>query len=182
MGKRRGGITLLHIQYKPVEKMAERIVGAVKENSKIDFTGFKKTTIAKSLATLEDLGFIIRKTNSIKVLSKLIEFKLYPEKRSSIFAEGALKMKSFATFIDILKTHEKDMQPTLQKLAMELKEKLGVDWEYNTAETNTKIMLNWARHTNLAPKIFAEAQKGRWKGSKKNTCTQMALFPDDKDQ
>jgi len=32
-----------------------------------------------------------------------------------------------------------------------LKLRLGVDWTDGTAEVNAKIMLNWARHLDLAP-------------------------------
>ncbi len=167
LAKRRGGITIPCIQYTPVEKAMLKIVDAIKNNSSISWEGFRKSTITKSLATLEDLGFIIiiRKTHSIEVKPKGMQFASSTENRPTLFAEGALKMSSFATFVNILETH-KDRGQTLANLAIELRDKLRTDWKNGTAETNVKIMLDWARHTNLAPGIFAENRRGARRGRK----------------
>jgi hypothetical protein len=37
-------------------------------------------------------------------------------------------------------------------------------------------MLDWARHTNLAPGVFAKIRKGPIKGWKKKEDAQMSLF------
>lgn len=156
--KRRGGLRVPCIQYIPIERAASRLVKAAQGNGRIDWTGFKRSTIRKTLATLEDLGFITRKTTSIAVLPKAFEFVFSPQKGAAIFAEGALKMSSFATFVDILDAH-KDTGCSLSQLGVELKRKLRADWKENTAILNVKIMLNWARHTNLAPGAFARTPK-----------------------
>ncbi|MDO9580571.1 MAG: AAA-associated domain-containing protein, partial [Bacteroidales bacterium] len=163
LAKRRGGITIPCVQYTPVEKAAIRLVQALQGDGTIDWAGFKKSTIAKALATLEDIGFIVRKTRSITVLPKTQEFVATAEKRPALFAEGAMKFTAFATFIDILKSH-KDMRITLSQLAEELRKELNANWEISTAKTNVKIILNWARHTKLAPGVFAESRRGSKKG------------------
>lgn len=147
------------IQYTPVEKAAIRIVQALKGDKRVDWSGFKRSTISKSLSTLEDLGFITRKTTSIEVLSKIREFVSNPEKRPALFAEGALRMRSFATFIDVLKIY-KDTGQTLLQLAVELRKKLELNLTDGTAETYVKIMLDWARHTKLAPGAFSKNRRG----------------------
>lgn len=157
--KRRGGVRVPCVQYMPVERVAIRLVQATQSEGRVDWTGLKRSTLAKSLATLEDLGFITRKATAITLLPELFEFVLNPERRPTLFTQGALKMKAFATFIDILKAR-KDTGATLFQLGLEVKEKLGVDWKESTAETNTKIMLDWARHTKLAPGVFAETRRG----------------------
>lgn len=173
--KRRGGITIPCVQYTPVEKAAIRLVQALQGDGIIDWAGFRKSTIAKALATLEDLGFIVRKTHSITVLPKTQEFVAVVEKRPALFAEGAMKFAAFATFIDILKSH-KNMGITLSQLAEELRKKLNANWEISTAKTNVKIMLNWARHTKLAPGVFAETRRGPRRGWKNKGDSQLSLF------
>ncbi|KAF0121672.1 MAG: restriction endonuclease, partial [bacterium] len=175
LAKRRGGITIPCVQYTPVENAAIRLVQARQGDGTIDWTGFRKSTIAKALATLEDLGFIVRKTRSITVLPKTQEFVAVAEKRPALFAEGAMKFTAFATFIDILKSH-KDMGITLSQLAEELRKKLNANWEISTAKTNVKIMLNWARHTKLAPGVFAETRRGQRMGCKNKGDSQLSLF------
>jgi len=163
--KRRGGVRVPCIQYTPIERAASRLVDAVQGDGRIDWTGFKRSTIRKALATLEDLRFIKRKTTSITVLPKAFEFVSSPERRAALFAEGALRMPSFETFVDILDTH-KDTSCSVSQLGVELKRKLRADWKESTATSNAKIMLNWARHTNLAPGAFARTQ-GKGTGPKK---------------
>lgn len=175
--KPRGSMMVPSIQYKPIEKAAIRIVQAIQENSIINWTGFKKSTINKVLATLENLEFISinRMTNSISLKDKCVEFVSKPEERPIIFAESALKMEFFKIFIDILKTH--NQKKTLSELGIELKKKLNTNWKETTAIINVKIMLDWARHTNLAPPIFEKTGRGPMKGWKnKYNNNQILLF------
>jgi len=171
--KRHGGSSrtvMPAIQYSPIEKVIVRVTQALQRDSRVDWTGFKKSTISKALGTLEDLEFIVisrkRKTQSIAVLPKGQEFVFFPEKRPALFAESALKMHSFATFIGILKKHQ-DEVITIAQLAIETKEALGVEWSKDTTETNVKIMLDWARHAELAPGVFAGNRRGPSRGWKK---------------
>lgn len=173
--KRRGGVRVPCIQYKPIKRAASRLVQAIQGDERIDWTGFKRSTIRKALATLEDLGFIVRETTSMAVLPKTFEFVSSPQKSAVLFAEGALKMSSFATFVDILDTH-KDTGCSLSQLGLELKRKLRANWKESTAELNAKIMLDWARHTNLAPGAFARTRRGARRGRKNEADNQFSLF------
>lgn len=175
LAKRRGATTP-QIQYSPVEEVVVRLVEALQKSSRVNWSGLRRSTIFKALATLEDLGFIGRRATSITVLPKAQEFVLAPEKRLTLFAEAALTIESFATFISILKTH-KHAGLTIADLGIELRQKLAVDWKDGTAETNAKIMLNWARYAKLAPGVFAITGKGARKGWKERRRGQMRLFP-----
>jgi len=171
---RRGGKTP-RIQYTPVEIIAIRLVRALREDGRVNWTGLSKNTIFRALATLEDLGFILREAPLIKVLPRAKAFVENPNNRASLFAEAALQLASFSVFIDILKSKQ-IKGGTLFELGHELQEKLGENWKKSTSETIAKIMLDWARHTNLAPGVFAKIRKGPIKGWKKKEDTQLSLF------
>jgi hypothetical protein len=173
--KRRGGMTVPSIQYAPIEKTIIKIVEAVETGSSIDWSSLTKSTIAKSVGTLEDLGFVIRKRHAITVLPKAMEFVSFPEKRPELFAEGALKIRAFATFIEVLNKH-KETGRTLAELGIELNRELSVNWRESTAKTNAKIMLDWARHTGLAPGAFTETRYGPKKGWKERDGQTVPLF------
>ncbi len=172
--KRRGGKTP-RIQYAPVENVAIRLVHALQEDGRVNWTGLHKNTIFRALATLEDLGFILRKAPLIKVLPRAKAFVENPKNRPFLFAEGALQLASFSVFIDILKSKQ-IKGDTLLELGQELQERLGENWKGSTSETIAKVMLDWARHTNLAPGVFAKIRKGPIKGWKKKEDTQLSLF------
>ncbi|MGD8548725.1 MAG: restriction endonuclease [Desulfobacterales bacterium] len=172
--KRRGANTP-KIQYSPVEDVAIRIVQALHGDGRVNWKGLRKSTIFRALATLEDLGFISRKTSLIKVLPKTEEFVSHPDRRPYLFGQSALQLTSFSNFIEILESH-KNKGNTLLKLGLELCENLGKNWKNSTSETIAKIMLDWARHTNLAPGVFAEIRKGPITGWKKKEDRQMSLF------
>jgi len=163
--KRRGGEMFPSIQYTPVISVATRIMDAVSNKTRIDWTGLSKSTIAKSLAALEDLGFLTRKANTITITTDLHTLVYSSDKRNKLFSDRALRMNSFTAFIEILNSH-KEKAATLQELAVALVNRLKLDWKLSTAETTVKIMLDWARHTNLAPGVFAKIGKGPKKGWK----------------
>jgi hypothetical protein len=172
--RRRGGKTP-RIPYAPVENIAIRLVQALQGDGIMDWAGFSKHTIFGALAALEDLGFIERKTSLIKVLPRAKTFFAHPDQRPLLFAEGALQLRPFSEFIEILNAKQ-TMGGTLSELGRELCERLGASWEQSTSETLAKIMLNWARHTNLAPGAFEKIRKGPIKGWKKKKDYQMSLF------
>jgi hypothetical protein len=172
--KRRGS-KIPQIQYSPVEKVAEKLFQALQGDGRVDWTGFGKNTIFRALATLEDLGFIVRRAPLIKMLPKGQEFVQNRDKRSALFAEGASQMPSFSIFMEILESH-RFKGNTLLGLGVELQEKLGTNWKDRTAENIAKIMLDWARHAKLAPGVFAQIRKGPIKGWKKRDDRQMAMF------
>jgi hypothetical protein len=149
------------IQYKPIERAAIRIVEALKARESIDWSGFKKSTISKALNSLEELGFItlMRKNSAINVNSELLIFVNKPDLRHEIFAQRALRMKSFATFIDIL--NENGRKLSHLELGHALRTALNADWRDGTAQINAKIMLDWARHIKLAPDVYASLRGKR---------------------
>ena len=172
---KRRGAKIPQIQYSPVEDIAIRLVRAIHGDGRVNWTGQSKSTIFRALATLEDLGFIVRKTSLIKVLPKGEEFVSNPDRRSLLFAQGALQLASFSRFLKILESHQVKGN-TLLKLGLELCENLGTNWKNSTAETMAKIMLDWARHAKLAPGVFAEIRKGPITGWKNKEDRQMSLF------
>ena len=172
--KRRGGKTP-RTQYASVENIAIRLVHALQEDGRVNWTGLHKNTIFRALTTLEDLGFIIRKAPLIKVLPRAKAFVENSNNRPFLFAESALQLASFSVFIEILKSKQ-IKGGTLLELGHELQEKLGEKWKESTSKTIAQIMLDWARHTNLAPGVFAKIRKGPIKGWKKKEDPQMLLF------
>jgi hypothetical protein len=172
---KRRGTRIPKIQFRPIESVAERMVQALQKEVSVDWTGFKKSTIFSALATLEDLGFIRRKTQLITILPKGRQFANHPETRPSLFADGALQLESFAKFIEILNLN-KTKEKTLLELGLELRERLGAGWKPSTAETIAKIMLDWARNAKLAPGVFEKVRKGPIKGRRKKQDFQIPLF------
>ena len=172
--RRRGG-KIPRTPYAPVETIVLRLVQALQGDGIMDWTGFSKHTIFGALAALEDLGFIQRKTSVIKVLPRANAFFDHPDQRPLLFAEGALQLRSFSAFIEILNAKQVEGS-TLSELGRELCDRLGANWEKSTSETLAKIMLNWARHANLAPGVFKKIRKGPRKGWKKKDDSQLSLF------
>jgi hypothetical protein len=156
--KRRGGITVPNIQFKPIVEVAERLVQAASSNRVLDATGLTRSAIAKSLGTLEDLGFIVRKTRSIQLTQDLLTFVNDPHSRPEMFGNRALHNKTFREFVSILERHQVTGK-TRQELGIELKEILQLDWTDETTLVNVNIMLNWARHADLAPGVFSKRRK-----------------------
>ena len=156
-GRSRGGITVPAIQYEPIEDVAVRLIDAINGSKSIDWKGIKRTTRAKALVALEGLGFIVRSSGRIRV-SQLRYFVENPSQRTSIFASRALEVESFATFVKILERHQ-SLGLSLRQLGLELRNELKTDWKESTSETIVKVMLNWARHADLAPDVF----KTKWR-------------------
>ncbi|MDA1129004.1 MAG: hypothetical protein O2913_09930 [Chloroflexi bacterium] len=171
LGKSRGGIAVPTIQYEPIEDAGIRLINALDGTKVIDWTGMTRSTRTKSLAALEDLKFIVRKRRSLTVLGRLRNFVNQTERRPSLFAERALEIDSFATFVEILRKYESTGR-TLRQLGAELNEELKADWKESTAEVNAKVMLNWARHSGLAPKAF----ETRWRPNHLSESDQISLF------
>jgi hypothetical protein len=67
------------IQYSPVNEVAHRIATALATRARVDLSALKPSTISKSLATLEDLGFIVRKPGAITVTSKMRDLAKSPD-------------------------------------------------------------------------------------------------------
>ena len=119
-GRSRGGAVVPTIQYGAVEDVALRVVEALKDNKRIDWTGVKVSTRTKALEALEELKFITRRSGRIRVYRGLREFVDNPDQRTSMFASRALEMSSFAGFVDILHRHQ-SAGLSIVELGIELK-------------------------------------------------------------
>jgi hypothetical protein len=148
------------IQYTPVFDACIRIANAYATKSGVDLSGMKPSTATKAVATLEDLGFIVRKPKSLQVTPKMFQFIQTPESRAQLFADSAISMEAFAAFVAIL-GEDCGRRPRLLDLGRRLSARLGAEWRDGTAETVAKILLDWARHTGFAPAPFTVARKGR---------------------
>lgn len=160
-GRRFRGVKVPYIQYGPIERVAERLFQATARQA-VNFNDFKKSTLGKSLAALEDIGFVVRSGPKVRIKRELSEFVNSPDDRPRLFAAGALKIESFQAFVDILRSHAQG-GATLKELSIELKERVAPDWKDGTALTNAKIMLDWARHAQLAPPPFSKTSRQRRK-------------------
>lgn len=149
------------IQYTPVFDACVRIANAYAAKSGVDLSGMKPSTATKAVATLEDLGFIVRKPKSFEVTSKMFQFIQSPESRSQLFADSAISMDAFAAFVTILQENS-GKRTRLLELGRRLSDRLGAGWRDGTAETVAKILLDWARHTGFAPAPFNVARRGRF--------------------
>jgi Holliday junction resolvasome RuvABC ATP-dependent DNA helicase subunit len=149
------------IQFSPVFDMCLRVANAFVAGSRIDMAGIKPSTATKALATLEDLGFIIRKTGSLVITPKMSQFVRQPDHRNQLFADAALGLEVFSAFIAILQDSGTS-KLSLLHLGRIVNERFGYNWRDGTAETAAKILLDWARHTGLAPETFARAKRGRF--------------------
>ena len=175
--RQRAGMPFPLIQYGPIEKSLERIMDALRQIHPIDWSGLSPTSISKSICALEQLGFIRRKGSTMSVTQKAVEFVTDCTLRPKLFAEGALTMKSFATFIDMLEAH-KEKGLTLVELAQQVRHELNMGCTDSTAKIYVKIMLDWARHAQLAPGVFAKTRKGPFRTRKKRRDPTRPLFED----
>ena len=156
--KGRGGINYPPIQYKPIENVALRLYDAFLNKKGMDLSGISKSTIYKALSVLESFGFIIRKPKSILLLDDLMEFASNKEERHIIFGKFALKINSFSKFIEILESNKQKKLNNIE-LSKLIKDELNPNWKDSTAKFYTKVLLDWARSTNLAPKIYIKKRE-----------------------
>jgi hypothetical protein len=157
---RAAGVTVPLIQYSPVENIVHLILGALQGKRPVDWKGLRKSTVTKSLAFLEDLGFLIRTGTGYRASSEMIQLPDDAEKRGAALAAAVSKIPAFVQFTALLNEHSTKGCSQLL-LGRELRQRLGVDWKDGTAQVNVKIMLDWARHTGLAPGVFAQHPRRR---------------------
>jgi len=151
--------TIPPIQYKSIEEVAIRLIHAMKQRERIDWSGLSKSAITKSLIALEELNFIQRKPGYITLLKVISDFVNTPEERPSIFAQAALEnIESFKIFLEILEKYRNE-RLNLHDLGIQLKKRLKADWKNSTASINAKILLNWARYANRTPGVWKQKRK-----------------------
>lgn len=154
-GRSKSGVQMPLVQYNAVVEVGMKIVDAFDGPKRIDWQGVSPSMRSKALADLELLGLIRRRRHRLTVTRDLLTFVKDVESRQIMFAEKALALPCFATFVDILKAY-KDVGRSHKEIANELKLKMNADWKQSTAEAHVKVMMNWARHVSLAPGVFEE--------------------------
>lgn len=160
--KMRGDGGLSIIQYSPIEEILCRMIGAAKTGERIDWSGLAKSTIFKSLAVLERIGFIVRENTSktIRLLPDAFTFVENVSERPRLFAEKAQSIDIFKSFVEVLNENA-ETGCGLNELGVKLREKLNTNWANSTAKTNAKILMDWAKHAQLAPTVYARDRRGR---------------------
>jgi len=161
--RRRSGIMVPSIHFAPIVHVAKRLVSAVQDNIPVDWTGIRKSTVYKALSVLEELALISRKSQVIYVLPECHSFAQEESRRTQIARTAVSKWPIFSDFIDILTEHS-SKQLSLRMVAQYLLKKSGAKWKISTAETNAKIMLDWARHLGLAIGRYSYSSRGQFKG------------------
>lgn len=169
----RSGNAVPRIQYKPIEKLALRIFDASTRanpgTGRVDTAGYSQRTVSKVMPSLIDLGFISVQHDAaiIQVNPALVQFVMQPDKRAEIFAFGALQIRPFREFVQILEANQSVKLPLIA-LGNLLAEVLGTTWKQTTAETTAKILLDWARHAKLAPGVYSPNRLGAQRGWREN--------------
>jgi hypothetical protein len=91
----------------------------------------------------------------------MAEFGRNPDGQRKLIADAALLMPAFSTFVELLHG-QRVGNVSLLHLGRELNTRLGHSWKDGTSQTIAKVLLDWARHTGLAPERFAGARRGRF--------------------
>jgi Restriction endonuclease len=162
LAPRRSETKVPSIHFSPILKVAKRLILAVQNNDSIDWDGIPKSTIYKSLSMMEEMGLISRKSNTIMVHPDCNSFVSDSEKRHEIVMKAATSWPIFNIFLDIL-NDTKYSKLTYKKIGDLVSEKYNLEWKDETAKTNVKIMLDWARHLKLAPNRYAFSHRGKFK-------------------
>ncbi len=162
IARRRPPISVPKIQFDPVLQVAARILSAATAGATVDWAGIKRSTVSKSLSVLEQMKLISRSTGIILVGDACHDFVQDREKRLAVARSAALDWPVFKAFLSILEENAARKRG-LRSIAKELVAKCDLEWKLTTAETNSKIMLDWCRHLDLAPGVYAHSRRGRFR-------------------
>ena len=88
------------------------------------------------------------------------DFAKSPESPAALFRDAVLQLEAFSTFLQIL-TEFEDRGTTHPVLGRTLSARLGHSWKDGTAAIVAKVLLDWARHTGLAPSAFGAGRRRR---------------------
>lgn len=150
---RRGGPSVLPVHYSPVETVALALSRFLVDR-RMTWPIMGRTTTQKALFVLEDFGYVTRTPTSTIVHEPLRAFVNAGFDVSGALGTAALKIESFREFINILETNKQKKLSHLD-LGRQLKKMLHADWSDGTARTTVKVAMDWARHTKLAPGVYA---------------------------
>jgi hypothetical protein len=176
LAKKRAKITVPSIHFTPILQVATRLISATQNNTAVDWSGIRLSTIYKSLSMLEEMKLISKRAKSIQISPECFTFVGNEETRVKIATSTAGKWPLFKAFIDIL-AENRARRLSHKQLGLALKSKFNLEWKDGTAETNAKIMLDWARHLGLAPGMFTHSNRGRFK-HEEDTISLFDIFND----
>jgi hypothetical protein len=162
--RRRSGIMVPVVHFSPVVQVATRLVSAAQQDSPVDWSGISRSTVYKALSVLEEMALISRKAQVIYVRPDCHAFVGDPDRRIDIARQAVSKWPVFCDFVSIL-SENSSRRMSHKKLAEELVARSDAGWKSSTAETNAKIMLDWARHLGLAVGRHAHSIRGQFKRS-----------------
>lgn len=173
LAPKRSAVNVPLIHFAPIVQVASRLTSAAQRNEPIDWSGISRTSIYKSLSMLEEIKLISRKSTTIYVSPECYDFVSDRQKRTEI---GKKCVNQWPIFNDlmVIMNDNRFMKLPLKQIGQLLIAKCNVDWKATTAETNAKIMLDWARHLGLAPGTYAYSFRGRFKS--KISDAQRSLF------
>jgi|GEM_PF-527319 len=172
--RRRSGVTVPAVHFSPVIQVATRLVSAVQREEPVDWSGIRRSTVYKALSVLEELALISRKSQLIYLQPDCHAFALDPSRRVEMARATVTKWPVFADFLRVL-TVNTLARLSHKELAGRLATRFTEHWKTTTAETNIKIMLDWARHLGLAPGPYAHSVRGQFKPAPPQEAT-MSLF------
>ena len=154
ISRKRGGLQTLPVHYSPVEALFGAYLKFLREQVWSP-PPMKPSTRRKAISILEDFGFVVRTSGSVRLQGAMFGF-VHPETDlAKVLGNAAAATPSFRQFLGILDEHKGEKCSVLQ-LGRELKVRLDADWADGTANTVAKILLDWARHTGRAPGVFAD--------------------------
>jgi hypothetical protein len=163
--RRRSGITVPALHFAPIVQVATRLtLAAAQQDASVDWSGIPRSTVYKALTVLEELGLISRKAQVIYVQAECHAFVQDVVRRTEIARKAVVKWPVFSEFIKILAEHV-STRLSHKQLAQHLLTRSGASWKTSTAETNAKIMLDWARHLGLAAPPYAHSPRGQFKAT-----------------
>jgi hypothetical protein len=171
--RRRSGVTVPSVHFMPVVKVATRLVSAVQQNEPVDWSGIRRSTMYKALSMLEEMGLISRQAQTILVLPECKAFALDSSSRVRIAHAAVSQWPLFSAFLNILAERSEELLSNKQ-LAELIASKFDLNWKESTAETNAKIMLDWARHLGVAAGVHAHSTRGQFKET--GSRDQLSLF------
>jgi len=175
VASRRMDVSTPRVQYSAILRVADRLAQARLTGGGINLRDISRSTVSKSLWTMEDMGFIDRVPTGL-IFTKLgLVFIDDKSRRDDLFRTTALKNPIYSQFVDLLGKHGATGVSN-STLAAELKQVLRCEWRDGTARTAVKIMMNWARLLGQIPAGYRKLAKPLAK--RPDSHGMMPLFPE----
>lgn len=162
--RRRSALIVPPIHFAPVVEIATRLVSSAQIGQPVDWSGLRRSTIYKALSILEEMKLISRKSEVIFLLPDCESFVRDSSSRINLARKAASRWEVFSVFLSILGDRSAG-RLSHKELAKRLLNESDANWKISTAETNAKIMLDWARHLGLATGPYVHSSRGQFSES-----------------